>query len=232
MDFELTGEQQMVRDNVARLMKDRYDFEARKGYRASPAGFSDALWRTMPNWACSARRSRRRTAATEAVPVETMIVMEEFGKALALEPYLETVVLCGSLIARAAAPTQRAELIGRIASGDLRLSFAHVEKQSGFDLHDVGLTARKDGCIHHPRRREESCRERRQRRRAHRLRAGRGRTTGSRRHRAVPRRRGRSRRHASRLSDAGRPARGGNRVFQSPGRTGACARDRRRAHRP
>jgi alkylation response protein AidB-like acyl-CoA dehydrogenase len=74
-----------------------------------------------------------------------MIVMEQFGKALALEPYLETVVLCGALLKHGANEKQRAELIGAIAAGELRLSFAHMEKQSGFDLHDVALAAVKDG---------------------------------------------------------------------------------------
>jgi alkylation response protein AidB-like acyl-CoA dehydrogenase len=77
--------------------------------------------------------------------VETLIVMEQFGKALALEPYLQTAVLCGSLLKHGASDKQRAELIGAIAAGDLRLSFAHMEKQSGFDLHDVAMTAVKDG---------------------------------------------------------------------------------------
>ena len=77
--------------------------------------------------------------------VETMIVMEEFGKALALEPFLETVVVCGALLKYGASPSQRAELIGAIAGGDLRMSFAHAEKQSGYDLADVVTTARKEG---------------------------------------------------------------------------------------
>ena len=77
--------------------------------------------------------------------IETMIVMEEFGKALALEPYLQTVVLCGALVKRGASADRRAELIGAIAAGELRLSFAHTEKQSGFDLSDVALSAVKDG---------------------------------------------------------------------------------------
>ena len=45
MDFELSPEQEQLRDNVARLMKDRYAFEARKTYQASPQGWSEALWR-------------------------------------------------------------------------------------------------------------------------------------------------------------------------------------------
>ena len=76
-----------------------------------------------------------------------MIVMEEFGKAVALEPYLETVVTCGALVKHAAPAEKRGELIGRIAAGDLRLSFAHAERQAGFDLNDVGLSAKKDGAL-------------------------------------------------------------------------------------
>jgi len=145
MDFGLSGEQELLRDNVARLMKDRYGFEARKTYRASPHGFSDDLWKEYAEMGLLGAPFPEEDGGFGGGPVETMIVMEEFGKALALEPYLETVVLCGALLKHAAAPEKRAELIGQIAAGDLRLSFAHGEKQSGFDLHDVALTARKDG---------------------------------------------------------------------------------------
>jgi len=146
MDFELSSEQQMLRDNVARLMKDRYNFEARKSYQASPAGFSEALWREYADLGLLGAPFSEEDGGYGGGAVETMIVMEEFGKALALEPYLETVVLCGALVKHAASAEKRAELIRRIAAGDLRLSFAHAERQAGFDLNDVGLAARKDGA--------------------------------------------------------------------------------------
>jgi len=75
-----------------------------------------------------------------------MIVMEAIGKALALEPYLQTVVTCGALIGHGADAAKRTELIGKIVSGELRLSFAHMEKQFGFDLNDVAASARRDGA--------------------------------------------------------------------------------------
>jgi pimeloyl-CoA dehydrogenase small subunit len=146
MDFELSPEQQLLSDNVARLMKDRYGFEARKTYQASPAGFSDALWREYADMGLLGAPFAEEDGGYGGGAVETMIVMQEFGKALALEPYLETVVLCGALIKHAANAAKRAELIGQIAAGDLRLSFAHAERQSGFDLFDVGASARKDGA--------------------------------------------------------------------------------------
>ena len=145
MDFELSGEQQLLRDNVARLMKDRYAFEARKTYQSSPHGFSDDLWTEYAEMGLLGAPFPEDDGGFGGGPVETMIVMEEFGRALALEPYLETVVLCGALLKYAAPPEKRAELISAIASGELRLSFAHAERQSGFDLQDVGLSARKDG---------------------------------------------------------------------------------------
>jgi pimeloyl-CoA dehydrogenase small subunit len=146
MDFELSGEQQMLRDNVARLMKDRYGFDARKGYQASPHGWSEALWREYADMGLLGAPFAEDDGGFGGGPVETMIVMEEFGKALALEPYIQTVVLCGALIKYGASPEKRAELIGKIAAGELRLSFAHTERQSGYDLNDVAVTARKDGA--------------------------------------------------------------------------------------
>ncbi|RBP16465.1 pimeloyl-CoA dehydrogenase small subunit [Roseiarcus fermentans] len=146
MDFDLSSEQQMLRDNVARLMKKKYGFEQRKAYLAAANGFSDDLWRAYADLGLLGAPFAEEDGGFGGGPVETMIAMEEFGKALALEPYLETVVLGGALVRHAAAPEQRADLIGRIAAGDLRLSFAHAERQSGFDLNDVGLTAKRDGA--------------------------------------------------------------------------------------
>jgi pimeloyl-CoA dehydrogenase small subunit len=145
MDFELSPEQELVRDSVARLIKDRYGFEARKTYQASPQGWSEALWRDYAEMGLLGAPFAEEDGGFGGGAVETMIVMEQFGKALALEPYLQTVVLCGALLKHGASEKQRAELIGGIAAGDLRLSFAQMEKQSGYDLNDVALSAAKDG---------------------------------------------------------------------------------------
>jgi pimeloyl-CoA dehydrogenase small subunit len=145
MDFELSAEQELLRDNIARLMKDRCGFEARRIYQASPHGWSEALWRDYAQMGLLGAPFAEADGGFGGGAVETMIVMEQFGKALALEPYLQTVVLCGALLKHGASDKQRAELIGAIAAGDLRLSFAQMERQSGYDLNDVALSAVKDG---------------------------------------------------------------------------------------
>jgi len=145
MDFELSAEQELLRDNVARLMKERYGFEARKTHQSGSPGWSKALWRDYAEMGLLGAPFAEADGGFGGGAVETMIVMEQFGKALALEPYLQTVVLCGALLKHAASDEQRSELIGAIAAGDLTLSFAYMEKQSSFDLNDVALTAAKDG---------------------------------------------------------------------------------------
>jgi pimeloyl-CoA dehydrogenase small subunit len=74
-----------------------------------------------------------------------MIVMEALGRGLALEPYLATVVLGGGLLRHGASAEQRAELVPQIAGGELRLAFAHTERQSRYDVFDVTTTAKRDG---------------------------------------------------------------------------------------
>ncbi|HYA75018.1 MAG TPA: acyl-CoA dehydrogenase [Roseiarcus sp.] len=146
MDFDLNEEQRLLADNVARLMKDRYGFESRKAYRAAPLGFSEELWRQYAELGLLGVPFAEEDGGFGGGPVETMLIMEAFGRALALEPYLAAVVLAGGLARRAASAEQRAALIPQIAAGDLRLAFAHSERQSGWDVFDVASSARKDGA--------------------------------------------------------------------------------------
>jgi alkylation response protein AidB-like acyl-CoA dehydrogenase len=67
---------------------------------------------------------------------------------LALEPYLATVVLAGGLIQFGGSEAMRADLLPKIAAGELGLSFAHAERQSRYDLADITATARRDGSAY------------------------------------------------------------------------------------
>src|SRR5262245_39212554 len=78
-------------------------------------------------------------------PVETMIVAEAFGRALALEPYLATVVLAGGLLRHAGSQTQRDAILPKVAEGSMLLAFAHAERQARYDLADVATSAKREG---------------------------------------------------------------------------------------
>jgi pimeloyl-CoA dehydrogenase small subunit len=144
MDFDLSEEQRMLKDSVERLMTERYDFEQRKRYLREAPGFSRALWRQYAEMGLLGVAFPERYGGSAGGPVETMIVMEAFGRSLILEPYFATVVLGGGLVGLAGSETQRAELLPRIAAGELLLAWAHSEAQSRYELLDVACTARRD----------------------------------------------------------------------------------------
>src|SRR5882724_2052599 len=146
MDFELSEEQRLLKDSVERLTTQRYDFEARKKYMAEPEGWSRDMWRQYVELGLTALPFAEEHGGIGGGPVETMIVMEAFGRALALEPYLATVVLGGGLLRRGASDGVKAELLPKVAAGEALLSFAHLERQARYDLADVATTAKTDGA--------------------------------------------------------------------------------------
>jgi pimeloyl-CoA dehydrogenase small subunit len=145
MDFELSEEQRLLRESIDRLLADRYDFEARKRFAQEPGGFSGELWRQYAELGLLALPFAESDGGIGGGPVETMIVMEAFGRALTLEPYLATVILGGGFLRLGAGAGMREALITSIASGELKLAFAHTERQARYDLADVLTAARKDG---------------------------------------------------------------------------------------
>ena len=144
MDFDLSNEQQQIADNLARLLKDKYGFEARKGYQAQ--GFSADLWRQYAELGLLGAPFSEEDGGYGGGAVEVMLTQEAFGRALALEPYFASVVLAGGALRHGATAAQRAELIAEIAAGETIFALAHAEPQSGWNPHDVKTSARaQDG---------------------------------------------------------------------------------------
>jgi pimeloyl-CoA dehydrogenase small subunit len=146
MDFTLTDEQRLLQQSVERLFADHYAFEARKRYGQEQGGFSRAQWKRYAELGLLGLPFDDQYDGSAGGPVETMIVMEAIGKVLALEPYLATVVLAGGFLRLGGSAAMQAEVLPKVASGDLILSFAHAERQSRYDLADIAATARRDGA--------------------------------------------------------------------------------------
>lgn len=144
MDFDYSDEQRMLKESVDRLIADRYDFESRKKYMKEEAGFSKAMWAQYAELGLLGLPFEERYGGSGGGAVETMIVMEAFGRGLTLEPYLSTVLLGGKLVQLAGSDAQRQAILPRIAEGELLLAFAHTEAQSRYDLADVACSARRD----------------------------------------------------------------------------------------
>ena len=146
MDFELSEEQRLLRQSIERLLADRYGFEQRNAYMKEPGGFSRALWKQYAELGLLALPFAEKDGGIGGSAVDVMIVMEAFGRALVLEPFLATVVLAGGALRHAGNDKQRAAIVPKIADGSLILALAHAERQSRFDLADVATSAKKGGA--------------------------------------------------------------------------------------
>ncbi|OQW49642.1 acyl-CoA dehydrogenase family protein [Candidatus Raskinella chloraquaticus] len=146
MNFDLNDEQRLLTESVSRLMMDRYDFNQRKTYAMSEEGFSPAMWQAYGELGLLALPFSEDDGGIGGGPVEIMIIMEEIGRALALEPYLPHIVMSASLLRHAASPEQRARLLPGMMDGTRHIAPALGEMTGGYDLSHVRTTAREEGA--------------------------------------------------------------------------------------
>ncbi len=104
MDFDLTDEQRLLKDSVDRLVDDEYgDFSRRQAFAREPHGYSERLWKMYAELGLLGLPFAEADGGSGGGPVETMIVMEAFGRGLVLEPYFASIVLGGGLLRAAGA---------------------------------------------------------------------------------------------------------------------------------
>ena len=145
MDFDLTEDQRLLKESVDRLVADQYGFAQRKTYATESTGWSAKMWGQFAEMGLLGLPFAETVGGFGGGPVETMIVMETFGRGLVLEPFFATVVLGGGLLRRAGSAALQGALSPQVTAGKLKLAFAHVERQSRYNLADVSTTARKSG---------------------------------------------------------------------------------------
>ena len=144
MNFDLSEEQRLLDEMARRLVETEYGFEKRKAYAAAPEGFSRAMWRRYAELGLLGLPFPEAYGGSGGSPVELMIVMQALGRGLVLEPYVETVVLAGSLLLLAGSEAQKRALLPEIAAGRLMPALAHGEERSRYRLEHVETRARRN----------------------------------------------------------------------------------------
>jgi len=145
MDFSFTEEQSMLRDTVASYLQDKYDFETRRGILKSEAGWRPDYWKAFAEeLGILGAPFSEELGGLGGGATENMIVLEEFGKALVVEPYLGTVVIGGGFL-KHSDYAGASDLIGKIIGGEVITAFAYAEPQGRYTWSDLKTTAKKDG---------------------------------------------------------------------------------------
>ena len=130
---------------VTSFVRDNYPWEAREAIVKTEEGWKPENWNQFAELGLLGVPFAEEFGGLGGSVVDTMIVMEQFGKGLVVEPYMPSVVLAGGLISSLGSKEQVEAIIPTIISGEARYAFAHSEPQSRFDLFDVKTSAVASG---------------------------------------------------------------------------------------
>jgi alkylation response protein AidB-like acyl-CoA dehydrogenase len=145
VDIQFTEEQQLLRSSIQRLLRDQYDFDTRRKIVATEDGWSRKHWSAFAELGLLAAPFSEASGGLGGGPLATMIVMQEFGRHLVVEPYFETVVLAGGLIENDGSDAQREALLPPVMAGEAIWALAWAEGKSRYDLNNVSATAKRGG---------------------------------------------------------------------------------------
>ena len=148
MDFSFTEEQTLLSDSVERFVQNDYGFEDRQKLIRKDPGFSPDNWKTFAELGWLGVPFSEADGGFGGSAVDTMILMEQFGKGLVIEPYLASVILAGGALKIAGSPDQKARLLGGLIEGSTQAALAFAEPQARFDGQGQGIPCERLAQCH------------------------------------------------------------------------------------
>lgn len=144
MDFDFTDDQASLRDAVARWTEKGYDFERRRAI-AKAGGFSRDAWKELAELGLLGLALPEASGGMGFGAIEAMVVMEELGRGMVLEPYAAVALVAAPLLA--ASPAGAAAKLARgVAGGSAIVVLAHQERGARYDLAKVATRAERDAA--------------------------------------------------------------------------------------
>ena len=145
MDFTFNEEQTLIQDQVDQFVQKEYDWETRQSLSNSDLGFGESNWQKFAELGWLGISVSEDSGGFGGSAIESMLIMEAFGKGLVVEPFLETMIMAGSLIDHHGSDEQKSSVLEPAISGEMHLALAYAEPQSRFNLSDVVTEAKADG---------------------------------------------------------------------------------------
>ena len=145
MNFELSEEQKMIQQSVERFVQENYDLPKRVEISSKDPGYSKDYWDSMAELDWLGLPFNEEDGGFGGNQIDTLVIMEQFGKGLVLEPFLANVVLGGGAIQMGGSEELKREILPSLIEGTKQVTLAYAEQQSRFDLEDVATSARQEG---------------------------------------------------------------------------------------
>jgi len=144
MDFDFSDDDVQLQDAVRRWVGREYTFDARRAIVAQ-GGFSRETYGKMVSLGLSALLLPERLGGMAMGPISAMIVMEELGRGLVMEPLAHALVT-SILLSRYASPEVQSRWCSAIASGEALVVLAMQERGSRYTLAPCRTEARQGGA--------------------------------------------------------------------------------------
>ena len=145
MDFTFNEEQSLIQDQVDQFILKEYDWETRQSLSHSDLGFGQENWQKFAELGWLGISVSEDSGGFGASAIESMLIMEAFGKGLVVEPFLETMIMSGGILDDHGSAEQKSSLLEPAIAGNMQLALAYAEPQSRFNLSDVVTEAKADG---------------------------------------------------------------------------------------
>jgi len=145
MDFSFSEEQTLLQDTIAKYIQNEYSFETRQKIVLEERGYSSEVWKTYAELGWLGVPFSEDDGGFGGTAIEGMIMLEQFGKGLVVEPFLATVVLAGGALKIGGSRTQKDQYLNGVIDGSLQGALAYAEPQGRFNLADLTTKAEKDG---------------------------------------------------------------------------------------
>ncbi|HEY5681589.1 MAG TPA: acyl-CoA dehydrogenase family protein [Pseudomonadales bacterium] len=145
MDFSFSDEQTLLQDSIEKFIQNDYAFDARQRVVREEQGFSSDNWRTFAELGWLGVPFPEADGGFGGTAIESMIMSEQFGKGLVVEPFLATVVLAGGALKIGGSASQKEKYLAGVMDGSLQGALAYAEPQGRFNLADLTTTASPEG---------------------------------------------------------------------------------------
>ena len=145
MDFTFNEEQSLIQDQVDQFIQKEYDWETRQSLSNSDLGFGQDNWQKFAELGWLGISVSEDSGGFGGSAIESMFIMEAYGKGLVVEPFLETMIMSGGIIDDHGSVEQKSALLEPAIAGDMQLALAYAEPQSRFNLSDVVTEAKAEG---------------------------------------------------------------------------------------
>ena len=143
MDFTFNEEQTLIQDQVDQFVQKEYDWETRQSLSNSDLGFGEDNWKKFAELGWLGISVSEESGGFGGSAIESMLIMEAFGKGLVVEPFLETMIMSGGILDNHGSDQQKSSVLEPAIAGEMQLALAYAEPQSRFNLSDVVTEAKE-----------------------------------------------------------------------------------------